>query len=115
MKITKEVKTYAENLFNDQVYKARQVYEAPFKEAEEEILAKCQPIFDACLAEMRLVAKTIHADAEISVADRYNRDPDVFIRITHDNYQSPDKAKFMAELSVGESLEDLETLLSKYF
>lgn len=115
MKITKEVRNYAEMLFNEKEKELRIAHAAPYSEREKEIKNICQAIFDKCKLEAAEAIREIDPSARVSFQNAYNHHSEIMVTMNRENFQGPNKTKFLAELSMGENLDDLTALVDKYF
>ena len=120
LKMTKEVKTFAEREFDKKVNEAREKFEAPFRAQEKETyskvaermakinqeFAKLRAEYPDYFIEVSRCYDSSNTKKEFSVSVRSREMP---------KFQSPDKVRFMAELSTGETLDDITTMLEKYF
>lgn len=121
MKITKEVKEYAIQQFEAKVRESKIKFCAPEKELCESIELESKEVLKA-INKLAVAFKSKYSDeANIKLDKTYNYNTQTYdlvfdISVKHKMvYEEPNKAKFLAELSIGESLEDLDQLLNKYF
>lgn len=123
MKITKEVKVFAEREFDDKMEKARNDFYAPFKALEEEIGFEFEELIKSFNTQLRELGKR-HPIFKFRVSDNYSIENGFNVNglyasgvsIERPKFKSPaDKVKFMAELSMGQDLSSITELLEKYF
>lgn len=124
MKITKEVKAFAEREFNAKLEQARNKFYAPIEKKEEEVGYEFDKLIKSLNSQIREFGAQ-YPSFKFRVSDNYNID--VGFNTNHIYASSaslverpkfenaPDKLKFMAELSMGESLDEITEMLEKYF
>lgn len=120
IRMTKEVKTYAEREFGKKVGEAREKFFLPIKEREQEMTAIFKSEIDA-MNQKILELQEKYPDFYLEVSINYTNNSHVrtlsgsasLKKIP--SFNPPDKIRFMAELSIGETLDDVENTLEKYF
>ena len=124
MKITKEVKAFAEREFNAKLEKARNEFYAPIEAREEEVGKEFEKLIESLNSQIREFGAQ-YPNFRFRVSDSYSVDAGFNTNhiyassVTmqdHPKFENaPDKMKFMAELSMGESLDEITKMLEKYF
>lgn len=120
MKITKEVKTFAEREFNAKVEKARENFYAPITEEKKAIEKEFKVLVSEMNGMLKSFREKYNGVFEININTSYETEGDNLrigniAKINSPKFESPDKVRFLAELSMGEDLSDITKLLEKYF
>jgi 2-oxoglutarate dehydrogenase complex dehydrogenase (E1) component-like enzyme len=121
MRMTKEVKDYAIREFGLRAQKARENALKPRQNLEESIKERANAILKEANDALEALRKEYKGTHTIDLDRRWKSESkpySIYATIeTKEPFQfsTPDKVKFLAELSTGESLEDLSKLLDKYF
>ena len=123
MKITKEVKAFAEREFNAKLEAARNEFYAPIEAEEKKVGKEFEKLIESLNSQIREFGAQ-YPDFKFRVADSYDIDTGfntnhLFVSrasMERPKFENvPDKMKFMAELSMGESLDEITKMLEKYF
>jgi len=117
MKITKEVKLFAEKEFDKKVSEVRDAFYAPYVDREKQIRVEFKPFVDELNRQYNeFLAK--YPDAKLRVDTHYSDERFTIgsVSVIRTDFKNDfDKVRFMAELSMGESLSEITTILNKYF
>jgi hypothetical protein len=118
MKITKEVKAYAVKLFDEKERKVRDLFFKPYTDKEKEVRAKCDALLAESAATLASLKKEYEGEFYISFSC-YSEGLRACVSLCRrDDMPKPpafDKVKFLAELSTSGDLEELESLVDKFF
>ena len=123
MKITKEVKAFAEREFNAKLEKARNEFYAPIEMEEKKVGKEFEKLIESLNNQIREFGAQ-YPNFKFRVSDSYSVDAGFNTNHIYASRASmerpkfenvPDRMKFMAELSIGEQLDEITKMLEKYF
>ena len=116
IKMTKDVREYAISEFNKKVSESRRLFNLPYKEKLDKISEKISAVIEMTNEELRKIQEEVGNDFSIGINSQYLRGLVPYVIMKNDSeYQAPDMLKFLAELSTGESLDELSAMLDAYF
>ena len=123
MKITKEVKAFAEHEFNVKLEKVCNEFYVLIEKKEEEVGKEFEKLIESLNSQIREFGAQ-YPGFKFRVVDSYDVDTGFNTNHLFTSRVSmerpklenvPDKVKFMAELLMGESLDEITKMLEKYF
>ena len=123
MKMTKEVKEFAKREFNNKVSEMREKARIPAKEKEKKIFEEAKEVAGKINDLINDFYNKYSSDEKVKIDfyDTYNderkngRYARFSVSVASEKIDFPDEVRFMAELSMGESLDSITELLNKYF
>lgn len=118
LKLTKEVKAFAEREFNNRVEKEMEKFYKPIKDEEKKIKGYAEKRI-AEINDLITELKADYPEFSIKIDTTWEDNEKIFYanvsKKVRPSYERPDKIRFMAELSTGETLDDVSALLEKFF
>lgn len=116
IKMTKDMREYAISEFNKRVSESRRLFYLPYEEKMKKISERVLAVIEMTNKELEKIREEEGNDYSIGIESSLSRGLSPYVRMSYNlRYQEPDKLKFLAELSTGESLDDLSRMLDEYF
>jgi hypothetical protein len=122
IRLTKEVKDYALNEFRNRASALRMAAADALKPRQDQLQAEADAIVSKFNADVQALRDKYAQEARtyLSTPAKYgygNNDQEIALRVCciMPDIPVPNESKFMAELSQGQSLDEISSMLDKYF